>query len=49
MRALYLVSIRGAWFFEHLTTEPLRYQRWAVALLDGLFFRSGDRPLAGMV
>jgi tetratricopeptide (TPR) repeat protein len=35
VRALYLLSIRHAFFFEHLTTEPQRYQQWAAALLDG--------------
>ena len=35
LRAAYLLTIRGAYFFDHLTTEPLRYQGWAQALLDG--------------
>ena len=35
LRAAYLFSIRGAYFFDHLTTEPLRYHGWAQALLDG--------------
>src|SRR5262249_54612198 len=35
VRGLYLASIHGAYFFTHLTTEPLRYHRWATAILDG--------------
>jgi hypothetical protein len=35
VRGLYLASIHGAIFFTHLTTEPLRYHRWAAAILGG--------------
>src|SRR5262249_7309832 len=33
LRALYIVSIRHAFFFEHLQTDPRRYQEWAGAIL----------------
>jgi hypothetical protein len=34
VRLLYLLSIHHAYFFEHLQTEPLRYQQWAALILD---------------
>jgi tetratricopeptide (TPR) repeat protein len=36
VRALYLASIWKAYFFAHPQTEPLRYHRWASAILEGL-------------
>jgi len=35
LRLLYVFSIRGAYFFDHLQTEPLRYQEWATLIVDG--------------
>lgn len=35
LRTLYVLSIRSAYFFDHLQTEPLRYQRWAALILSG--------------
>src|SRR5215468_1717335 len=34
IRVLYLLSIRDAYFFHRLQTEPLRYYGWAVAIAD---------------
>jgi len=34
LRIAYLLSIRHAYFFEHLQTEPLRYQQWATLILE---------------
>src|SRR5262245_31092264 len=34
LRLLYVASIRHTYFFQHLQTEPLRYQRWAALILD---------------
>ena len=35
VRVLYVVSIRHAVFLDHLQTEPLHYDAWARAILDG--------------
>jgi tetratricopeptide repeat protein/dolichyl-phosphate-mannose-protein mannosyltransferase len=35
VRLCYVVSIRHAYFFDHLQTEPLRYQRWATLIVNG--------------
>ena len=35
VRLAYVLSIRDAVFFTHLQTEPLRYERWAAAILAG--------------
>ena len=35
MRALYLLSIRHAPFFDHLVTEPARYDAWAWDIVRG--------------
>lgn len=35
VRVLYVLSIRHAVFFDHLQTEPLHYDEWARAILDG--------------
>ena len=35
VRLVYVLSIRDAVFFTHLQTEPLRYDRWAAAILAG--------------
>ena len=34
LRVLYTLSIRNAYFFEHLQTDPLRYHQWAALILD---------------
>jgi len=34
VRVLYLLSIRHAYFFDHLQTDALRYQEWAGLILD---------------
>jgi 4-amino-4-deoxy-L-arabinose transferase-like glycosyltransferase len=39
VRVLYVVSIRGAYFFDHLVTEPDFYDGWANAIV------SGDAPV----
>ncbi|MBS2027259.1 MAG: glycosyltransferase family 39 protein [Deltaproteobacteria bacterium] len=41
IRGLYLLSVRHAVFFEHLQTEPARYDAWAHAILRG---RAAFRP-----
>jgi len=35
VRIAYLLSIRDAYFFARLETEPLRYHQWAVLILAG--------------
>jgi len=35
VRLAYVLSIQHAVFFTHLQTEPLRYERWAAAILAG--------------
>src|SRR6266403_1634214 len=35
LRLLYVLSIRHTYFFDHLQTEPLRYQRWASLIVEG--------------
>ena len=35
VRTLYLLSIRHAYFFDHLVTEPLRYDAWALEIVRG--------------
>src|SRR5512135_672044 len=35
VRTLYLLSIRHAYFFEHLVTEPARYDAWAMDIVRG--------------
>ena len=35
VRLAYVLSIRDAVFFTYLQTEPLRYERWAAAILAG--------------
>lgn len=35
VRLLYILSIRHAFFFDHLQTEPQRYDAWAAAILRG--------------
>lgn len=34
LRVLYVLSIRDAYFFDHLQDEPLRYHQWATLILD---------------
>ena len=34
LRLLYVLSIRHAYFFDHLQDEPLRYHEWATLILD---------------
>ncbi len=34
VRVLYVLSIRHAYFFDHLQDEPLRYHEWATLILD---------------
>jgi 4-amino-4-deoxy-L-arabinose transferase-like glycosyltransferase len=34
VRVLYVLSIRHAYFFDHLQDEPLRYYEWATLILD---------------
>jgi 4-amino-4-deoxy-L-arabinose transferase-like glycosyltransferase len=36
VRTAYLLSIRHAFFFEHLVTEPQRYDAWAMDIVRGL-------------
>jgi 4-amino-4-deoxy-L-arabinose transferase-like glycosyltransferase len=36
LRAMYLLSIRRAFFFEHLMTEPARYDAWAWDIVRGM-------------
>jgi len=36
VRWLYIDSIRGAAFFEHLQTNALRYRQWAGLIVDGM-------------
>ena len=35
VRILYVVSIRHAFFFDHLVTEPAFYDGWARAIIAG--------------
>ena len=36
VRTLYLLSIRHAFFFDHLVTEPQRYDAWAMDIVRGV-------------
>ena len=36
VRTIYLLSIRHAVFFDHLVTEPARYDAWAMDIVRGL-------------
>ena len=35
IRVLYVTSIKNAYFFEHLQTEPKNYREWAELILAG--------------